>query len=52
VRDPVLCPYKATDETLVLDILIFKCLGENRKMKDFELNSSKNSQNLICLRVW
>jgi len=49
VGDQVSLPYKTTGKIIVLCILIFKLL-EMRQVdkKDYELNDSKHSQNLIC----
>jgi len=41
----MLFPYKTTEEIIVFQVLIFTFLDRNAK--DFKLNGSKNSQNLI-----
>jgi hypothetical protein len=47
VRDQVLHPYSTTGKITVLCILIVFLIWGG-KTKDFGLNDSKHSQNLIC----
>jgi hypothetical protein len=47
VRDQVSHPYSTTGKMTVLYILIFKFFDVRRKTKDFGLNNSKHSPNLI-----
>jgi hypothetical protein len=47
VRDQLLHPYSTTDKITVLYILIFRFFIWDGKTKDFWLNDSKHSLNLI-----
>jgi hypothetical protein len=47
VRDKISHPYSTTGKITVLYILIFRFFDMRRKTKDFGLNNSKHSLNLI-----
>jgi hypothetical protein len=48
VRDQVSHPYSTTGKITILYTLIFRFFIWDGKTKDFGLNNSKHSQNLIC----